>query len=253
VAITISGTAAPHPLDAALDATADFSMLKVAIVDPSAVLLNPAAAPLGSATLNTSSTNCDATTLACAWTLPGVDITNLDLGLVGTLEDLRTGDAREWVKTGTGMGTAAFLTSVRATPAPITGRQAFAVSRKLEEKLGAFLGPALMTTFNAGDLEARGFLIGHVVGKASEGAAPVAGATVRAMGDFDVVYPDATFSSVGTATAAGGLFLMVPKSTESIVATWTVTGPAGTALSWSPYLAGSNPMNAYVAVFAADE
>ena len=252
VTVTISGTAAPHPLDAALSATADFSMLRIAIVDPMAVLLDPTTPDLSASALDTSATNCD-TMMNCAWMLQGVDITNLELGLVGTLTDTRTGDAREWVKTGTGMGTAADLMAVRATPAPITMRRAFAVSRKLEAVLGAFAGKALATTFNPGDLETRGFLIGHVVGKLSEGTPPITGATVAAMGEFKVIYPNDDFSGVGTATASQGLFLMVPNAATSVVATWTVMPPATETRTWNQYLAGANPGNAFIIIMAANE
>ena len=57
-----------------------------------------------------------------AFSLTGVDITNQTLGLVGTLEDKRTGAARVWVKTGTGMGTAAFIQGVKASKTPRAGQ-----------------------------------------------------------------------------------------------------------------------------------
>ena len=256
VLVTISGTAAPHPLNAALLAgqTLDFSMLKVSIVDPAAVILNPNATPLGSMALDTSTGNCDATN-GCKWMLTGVNITNPNLlGLVGTLEDTRTGDARVWVKTGTGMGTMADVGNARMNPgSPITDRRAFIVSRALEAKLGAFLGPALGTTFAPGDLEARGFLIGHVVGKVSLGAMPVAGAKVAATGPFDYVYPNADFSGVGTTTSANGLFLMVPKEAKAVVASWDVVPPAGDTRTWETHLAGANPNNAFVIILQASE
>jgi hypothetical protein len=258
VIVTISGIAAPHPLNAALDATADFSMLKVAIVDPSAVLLDPTATPLGSATLDTSMTNCD-TMFDCAWSLSGIDITNQNLGLVGTLEDTRTGAARLWVKTGTGMGSAADVKAVIMSPAPITGRRAFIVSRKLEGVLAAFASKALNTTFNPGDLETRGFLIGHVVGAVVGDAVPaaVAGATVSTTADgLDVIYPNADFSGTGTSTGPDGLFLMIPRLTpsgpQSVVAAWTVTPPATDTRTWNQYLAGSNPGNAFIIIMAAN-
>jgi hypothetical protein len=259
VLVDISGVAAPHPLNHALGADADFSNLRVAIVDPQKVIADPAATPLGSMNLDTSTGNCDATTMACKWKLSGVDITRLTLGLVGTLEDLRTGDggdARLWVKTGTGMGTADDLKAVRAAPAPITDRRAFVVSRKLEAKLGAFLGPVLNTTFAPGDLEARGFLIGHIVGKLSEGPMPagLAGATVAATGDFDIVYPKDDFSGVGASTGANGLFLMVPKKlNEPIVTMWDVVPPASETRTWGVHIAGSNPGNAFVIIMPANE
>jgi hypothetical protein len=255
--VTISGTAAPHPLNAALAASEDFSQLTVAIVDPAAVLTNPTAAPAASMTLDTTAGNC---TAGCKFSLSGVDITNMTLGLVGTLEDKRMGAARVWVKTGTGMGTGDFLREVKNAPAPITDRRAFAVSRKLEAKLVAYVNSVLGTTLAAGDLEARGFLIGHVVGKLSEGTpdpAGVAGATVVAAGTasstFDLIYPNADFSGKGTSTAASGIFLMIPKTAAPIVTTWNVVPPANDARSWPPHLAGSNPSNAFVIILPADE
>ncbi|HEV3031907.1 MAG TPA: hypothetical protein VG319_09710 [Polyangia bacterium] len=260
VQVSISGTAAPHPLNKALlMEDEDFSMLKVAIVDPAAVLLNPDATPLGSMALDTSAANCDPST-GCKWTLAGVDITNLTLGLVGTLEDTRTGAARVWVKTGTGMGTAADLAAVRAAPMPIVDRRAFAVSRKLEAALGQFVGQVLKITLAPGDLEARGFLIGHVVGKLSEGPMPagVAGAMVSATGNFDVIYPNATFSGAGTTTAASGIFLMVPRPTDAgafgpVVTMWDVVPPTNDTRTWASHLAGSNPSNAFVIIMPANE
>jgi hypothetical protein len=258
--VTISGTAAPHPLNAALGATEDFSQLKVSIVDPAVVLTNPSAPPAASMTLDTTTAgNCDATS-GCKWSLSGVDITNITLGLVGTLEDKRTADARLWLKTGTGMGTGNFLKAVRAAPAPITDRRAFAVSRKLEAKLVAFVNKVLGLTLVAGDLEARGFLIGHVVGKLSEGHPDpegVAGATVVPGGTsasaFDLIYPNADFSGKGASTAASGIFLMVPKTTASVVTTWDVVPPSGDARTWPQHLAGSNPGNAFVIILPANE
>jgi hypothetical protein len=257
--VTISGTAAPHPLNAALGASEDFSQLKVSIVDPAVVLTNPNAPPAASMTLDMSDGNCDATA-GCKWSLSGVDITNITLGLVGTLEDKRADSARVWLKTGTGMGTGNFLKAVRMAPAPITDRRAFAVSRKLEAKLVAFVDKVLGLTLAAGDLETRGFLIGHVVGKLSEGHPDpegVAGATVVPGGTsattFDLIYPNADFSGKGTATAAGGIFLMIPKAEASIVTTWDVVPPAGDTRTWPQHLAGSNPGNAFVIILPANE
>src|SRR5262249_51574052 len=158
------------------------------------------------------------------------------------------------VKTGTGMGTMADLALVRAMPAPITNRQAFVVSRKLEAALGMFAGKVLNMTFAPGDLEARGFLIGHVVGKLpADGSVPpgVAGARVSANGAFDVIYPSADFMSAGTTTSTTGIFLMVPRAAQSVVTTWNVVPPAGDTRTWSPHLAGSNPNNAFVIILPA--
>jgi hypothetical protein len=260
VLITMSGTAAPDPLNMALLGEAeDFTMLKVAIVDPADVLLDPNAAPLGSMLLDTTTGNCDPTS-GCKWTISGVNISkdpNL-LGFVGTLEDTRTGDARVWVKTGTGMGSMAEVVAARANPVPVTDRHAFAISRKLEAKLGALVGAALGTTFAPGDLEARGFLVGHILEKASSAPIPagVAGAkvttpTTTTPVPFDVVYPNDTFTGVGMSTASSGIFIVVPKTAMSVVATWSVVGPDATR-TWTPQVAGTNPNNAYVALVPAD-
>jgi hypothetical protein len=259
--LTVSGTAAPHPLNKLLLGEDEpFSMLQVSIVDPSAVIIDPNAPPLGSMTLDTTTAgNCDPT-LGCMWSITGVDLSNPNLlGLVGEIQDLRTGDggsARVWVTTGTGMGSMADLAAVRAAPAPITGRRAFAVSYKLEAKLGAFLGPALNTTFNPGDLAARGFLIGHVTGTLpTDGSmpAPVAGATVTTptTSGFDVVYPNADFSGKGTSTSSSGIFLMVPRTAGAVVTSWQVVPPMGDTRTWPPYLAGSNPNNAFIIILFA--
>jgi hypothetical protein len=259
VLVTVSGTVAPHPLNAALGATADFSMLKVSIVDPEAVIGDANAAPLGSMTVDQTTGNCDATS-GCKFSLPGINITHQTLGLVGTLEDLRTGTARVWVKTGTGMGTNDFLTSVRKSPAPITNRRGFIVSRALEAKLVLYVNAVLGTTMQAGDLEARGFLIGHITGAApADGSnpVPVAGATVVASGTaasgFDLIYPTADFTGKGTATSATGIFLVVPKAASPIVTTWTVVRPTGDTRTWQDHLAGTNPNNAFVIILPADD
>src|SRR5262245_57179482 len=51
--VTISGTVAPHPLNAALDASDAFTNLRVGIVDPSEVLVHPDAAPIAAMTVDT--------------------------------------------------------------------------------------------------------------------------------------------------------------------------------------------------------
>jgi hypothetical protein len=252
VHVAISGTAAPHPLNRVLLMDdEDFSMLKVAIVDPSAVSADPTAPPLGSMTLDTSA--CDPTT-GCPWNLAGVDITHLARGLVGTLEDTRTGTARVWVNTDTDMGTGDDLDAVRAAPAPIKDRRAFAVSRKLTAALAAFVSPVLGgTPLTGDDLEARGFLIGHIVGQVVGTATPagVEGAKAAATGAFDIIYPDATFSGVGTSTSATGIFLMVPKAAAPVVATFDVVPRAGDARAWLSHTGGANPGSAFIMIMPA--
>jgi hypothetical protein len=258
VLVTVSGRAAAHPLNAQLGATEDFSMLQVAVVDPLATISNPTAPPLGQIALDTSAANCDAT--GCAFSLAGVDISKQTLGLVGSLEDKRAAGARLWVKTGTGLGTKEFVAAVKKAPAPITDRRAFAVSRKLEAKLAAFVTTVLGATLTADALEARGYLIGHIVGRLSEGTpdpVPVAGATLVSAGTagemFDVVYPNALFTDKGTATSTSGIFLVVPKAAAPIVTSWNVVPPTGDTRRWEMSLAGTNPGSAFVVILPALE
>lgn len=259
VLVTVSGLVAPHPLNAKLGATEDFSMLQVAIVDPLATLGDPTKPPLAQMPLDTSAANCGGAA-GCAFSLTGVDITNQTLGLVGSVDDRRAAGARLWVKTGTGLGTKEYLKAVRAAPQPITNRRAFAISRKLQVKLATFVSTALGTPLTADELEARGYLIGHVVGRLSEGTPdplPVAGATITTPGTtappFELLYPNATFTAKGTSTSADGIFLVVPKTAASFVASWYVVRPDGDTRLWGTYLAGTNPGSAFVAILPADE
>jgi hypothetical protein len=259
VLVTVSGRVAPHPLNAKLGAGEDFSMLQVAIVDPLATLGDPTKPPLAAMPLDTAATNCDVAA-GCAFSLIGVDITNQTLGLVGTVDDRRAADARVWVKTGTGLGTKEFLTEVRRAPAPITDRRGFAVSRKLQVKLAAFVATSLGVAMTPEELEARGYLIGHVVGMLSEGTPdppPVAGATVTSPGTttlpYELLYPNADFTMKLGATGPDGIFLVVPKEAKSFVTSWNIVRPAGDTREWETYLAGTNPGNAFVAILPAAE
>jgi hypothetical protein len=259
VLVTVSGSVAPHPLNAKLGASDDFSMLQVAIIDPLTTLADPTTPPLASMPLDTSAANCDAA-LGCAFSLIGVDITKQTLGLVGSVDDKRAAGAQLWVKTGTGLATKEQLAEVRAMPAPITNRRGFAVSRKLQAKLAAFVSKTLGITLTADELEARGYLIGHVVGKVSEGnpdPIPVAGATVTSSSTttepFELLYPNADFTAKGTATAADGLFIVVPKTAASFVTSWNVVPPQDDPRVWATSLGGTTPGGAFVMILPANE
>src|SRR5947209_4743956 len=112
--VTVSGTAAPHPLAKALDpnAVTNFTMINVAVVDPAIVIANPTAPPLQGGALDTSAGNCPSGT--CAWSFDNVNISNISLGLVGILDDART-TGRLWVKTGTGAGSSATINMFKMT------------------------------------------------------------------------------------------------------------------------------------------
>ncbi len=256
--VMISGTAAPHPLTAGLDPTASFTMIGVAVVDPSVVLSTPLAPPLAGAALDTSSGNCPATT-GCAWSFNNVDISKISLGLVGILSDLRTASP-VWIKTGTGAGAEDFVMMHQQSKEPITGRPLFAVSTGSEAKLAAFAAAVLADpTIVAGSLTQRGFMIASILGKPSAGAAPVAGATLTPTdaSKVNVLYPSADFMSAGTSTSATGTVLVVPKlggaSAIPVVTQWMVTAPTGDTRVWPALTAGSTPGTAFVILFAANE
>jgi hypothetical protein len=273
--VAVSGTASPHPLTLALDPTADFSMLTVAVVDPTADLGGKP--PLVSAPIDPA--NCIGPTdggagdgaagdaaagsagPVCTWSFPSVDISMIQLGLVGRIDDQRTTNPA-WVKTGTGAGTGAFIAMERTTKAPITNRQLFVLSKGTQNAL-ATLASAVLTQTDAGaalsgdDMQARGWMLGHIVGKLSEGAPPLAGATVSVPGGvFDIIYPNDTFSGAQASTNSQGIFLAVPKAAatpQPHVAQWTVGKPAGSTLTWQNYTSGTEPGAAFVLIFLADE
>jgi hypothetical protein len=167
-----------------------------------------------------------------------------------------------WVLTGTGAGTIGTIMAHQASGAPLTNERAFAISKGTETALAAFVSPALPTPITppltGADLEARGYMIGHVVGKVAEGAPPIAGATVAPMvqNKIDIVYPNATFTGVGTSTAPHGIFLAIPRvsgTPASVVTTWTITPPTGETRTWPMYTAGTNPGSAFVILMVAND
>jgi len=275
--VAVSGIASPHPLTLMLDPTASFTMVTVSIVDPAVELGGGPA--LASAPLDTSacvgpgdggagdggpSDAAAAGAAGCPFSFPSVNIAGITLGLVGKIEDMRTTNPI-WVKTGTGAGTAAFINMEKTSRAPITGRQLFALSKTTQSALAQLVSGVLGAT-DAGaavtgdQMQARGYMIGHVVGKLSEGAPPVAGATVTVpstvQNQIDIIYPNATFSGAGTSTASHGIILAVPKQVATpapIIAAWTVHGPSGSPLTWQIYTSGTQPGAAFVLLFLADE
>jgi hypothetical protein len=255
--VTVSGTAAPHPLAKALDPSAvtNFTMINVAVVDPAIVIANPTAPPLQGGPLDTTAGNCMGAN-GCAWSFDNVNISGISLGLVGILDDART-TGRLWVKTGTGAGSAATINMFKISRAPITNVPLFAVSVATEGALSMFAAAALQdTTIMPGTLTSRGFMIGTVVSSLASGAMPVMGATVTTSDTrVNILYPSANFMANGTSTASHGSFLVVPKpvaNPTAIVATWTVTPPSGDSRTWPMLTAGSTPGTAFVILFAAN-
>lgn len=255
----VSGTAAAHPITPTLgmNPPGDFTQLVVALADPMTMIINSAAPPLAGGSLDTSASNC-APTGSCAWAFAEVDLRNLSLGLVGLIDDGRATN-RIWLKTGNAVASTALVNAARMNRQPITDRRLFAVSRSTEaglaQLMAATLGDAAIV---AGSLASRGFVLGTIVGKASQGSAPVAGATVSVAPTetgFNIVYPNASFTGVGTVTAAHGTFLAVPKlaSAPVILTMWTVTAPIGDTRVWPSVTAGSTPGIASVMLMTANE
>lgn len=259
--VTVSGTAAPHALTVALDptaATTEFNMVNVAVVDPAAVLANPNATPLAGGALDTSTTNCSATT-GCAWSFNNVDVSKISLGLVGILSDARTANP-VWVETGTGAGAGPDIMMHAQSGTPITGRPLFAISTGTEAKLAMFAATVLSdTTIVAGSLTQRGFMVATVLPKASQGVTPVAGAMLVPADAtrVNVIYPNADFTGVGTSTSANGTVLVVPKAgganANSVVTTWSITAPSGDTRVWPTLTAGTTPGTAFIILFQANE
>jgi hypothetical protein len=261
IVVTVSGTAAAHPITATLGMTppGDFTQLVVAVADPLATIVNSTAPPLAGGPLDTSASNC-APTGSCPWAFANVDLRNLSLGLIGLIDDGRAAPtSRIWLKTGNAVASAALVAAARMNQQPITDRRLFAVSRSTEAGLAQLMAATLSDpAIVAGSLESRGFILGTITGKTSQGGAPVAGATVSVVSSetrFNIVYPNATFTGVGTATAAHGTFLAVPKlaSAPVIVTIWTVTAPTGDTRVWPALTAGSTPGSAFVMVMPANE
>jgi hypothetical protein len=250
--VTVTGVAAPHPLTMPLMATADFSNMAIAIVDP--VVFLAKMTTLAQGPLDTTAGNCQMG--ACAWSLMNVDVSNLVLGLVAIVDDLRPAGMKQWVRTGTGIGTPDEVTAMTKN-GTLGDRRAFAVSKMLEAKLAAFVSAVSGTMLSAADLEARGFMIGTVVGKLSDGAKPVAGAKVTPMAadKVDVYYPNDTFMGKQDTTGATGTVIVVPKAAmpAPVVTTWPVTPPSGDPRAWPLHSAGTQPGAAFILIFAAKE
>ena len=156
---------------------------------------------------------------------------DINLGLVVGVLDQRTTD-KEWYPTYTGAASKATVDEHYVSKAPITNVPAFALAAD------ALDGIAALTGVSRADLEARGFVIGTVLGKESEASAatgnappPVEGAVITgtATTAMTIVYPNADFTGLQATpgTAAHGTFIAVPPSAASVVTAWSVQPPSG--------------------------
>jgi hypothetical protein len=96
---------------------------------------------------------------------------------------------------------------------------------------------APLTGFTADELMARGVLFGLVYSNtqsSGERGEPVSGATVTPSDDnVTIVYPTGNFSGKTSATAPQGVFLAIPKTTDTVkTASFTVKPPSGESQTW---------------------
>jgi hypothetical protein len=271
IVVPISGTVAPHPLEALLAGgggasvdggadggaalPADFSQLTVAVHNPERVLADPNVAPLQRAPLDTTAPNCVGG--ACAWSFPAVDITGVVLGLLTVVEDQRPAGAHAWAKTGNGTGTAGFVQAVKASPRPITNREAFVISKALQNRIAAFVSVATNTPVTGDQLEANGYMLGSIVGPEGTPFSPVAGATVEvppgALDRLSIYYPNDAFTATQAATGSTGTFVVVPKTPGMTnITQWTVKPPATETRTWGMHTGGTQAGSGLVLLFPAN-
>lgn len=133
----------------------------------------------------------------------GVDVTNVAQGLLARVEDA------SGVFFPTVSGVTAWASEADAGKRVASPARIFAVSERLVDVLSAGLGKP--------ELKSGGF----AMGMATDGVAPVAGATIaRADGKaLTVIYPNAALTSLdGKATSANGLFILLPDSSLKLAA-----------------------------------
>jgi hypothetical protein len=175
---------------------------------------------LGSGTVSGSNT----------FSLPGVVVTNVAQGLLGRVDDA----AGAFFPTVSGI--TAWASEADADKQLTSAAHLFAVSKPLVTMVASALSqPQLLTD-------------GFVMGMVTDGAVPVAGATIaRADGTpLTVIYPNATFTGLsGTETSANGLFILLPDASLNLKP--LVAVKAGS--SFAPALAMQRPGTCYFVAF----
>ncbi len=231
---TVSGVAINHSMNRLAmmrsGRTAEYTDLTIeAVSDEALAGAGINATALVGGPLNT--TACGAMG-GCAWSLDSVNLAGVTSGLAARLRDNRT-SGQVWVTTMTG-----FASPTEVAAAAQSGRfedgRAFAVSRDAIDTV-----IASMVGLTGDQVMERGFVFGLVYnrydGRAADGSGqPVVGATVSAShGALRIVYPNNMFSGTASATANQGAFLAVPNAPGATsTTTFTVTPPAGQALTW---------------------
>lgn len=196
------------------ETTADFSLLKVAVVDPGTLITNPDAEPL--AVADVDATQC-ANANVCPFLVPGVPISSTSgLGLALQIIDQRAAGSQAWPPLYTGIALDSTVSAAVKAKTDIGGCAAVVVTAAGFGKIATGAGKA------ADDLIARGSMVGLVLGKPSEatmtsqGVPPaVAGVTVSAAADsVTMAYPNDDLSASSSATGALGLFVMTSSASR---------------------------------------
>jgi hypothetical protein len=176
LSVDVSGLVTPIGASSAAGAV-------VQAIAPYDFATSAAPAALGSATVSQAGT----------FALAGVEVTNVSQGLLAKV----SGDALF----PTVSGITAWASEADADKKISGDAHLFAVSKVLAQTLAAGLNePELLTA-------------GFVMGLVTDGAAPVAGATLTRVDGkpLTVLYPNASFTSLsGTQTSANGLFFLLP-------------------------------------------
>jgi len=228
---TVSGLSISHSMNRLATMhtgrTSEYSNLSVEVVSVDALAGGGAsAAALSSGPLNTSACG---TMGGCPWSLGGVNLANISMGLAARLRDGRI-SGQVWVTTVTGFASPSDVAATAQSGRFEDGR-AFAVSR---DAIDTVVAP--MVGLTGDQVMERGFIFGLVYnGRSADGSGqPVVGATVAASdASLRVVYPNSMFSGTASATANQGAFLAVPSAPGAAAATsFTVTPPTGQSLTW---------------------
>lgn len=238
------------------ETAADFSQLKVAVVDPGALIANPDAAPL--AVADVDATQCVGANL-CPFFVAHVPISGTHgAGLALQVIDQRASGSQVWPPLYSGIAQDSTVDAAVRSQTDIGGCMAVVATRAGFGKLAAGTGQ------NADALIARGAMAGLVLGRASDATMesqgvppPIAGVKLTAAEDRDVtiVYPNDDLSASASATGSLGLFLMTANKPQVVLTSLSLVAAPGDARTWKSVVdqsVGSMPNHLVFLVFQAD-
>ena len=253
VRVSVEGTLQLLPFETG----ADFSQLKVAVVDPGALILNADAPPLGEAALD--ATQCaEANATTCPFLVPNVLVSGTDnLGLALQIIDQRASGSQVWPPLYTGIALADTVATALEGKTDIGGCTAAVLSVAAFAKLATAVGQS------ADDLIARGSMLGVVLGRASEATMasqgvppPQAGVTASSPDThLSVWYPNADLTGSQSTTAASGVLLMASNRSNTEVTSLKLTAASNDTHTYTAVEAqsvGSTPKHILFLEFQAD-